>query len=325
MSALPKILRHSSDTEPGITRRVRGRGFSYHAPDGTCVNHAPVLERIKALGLPPAYSDVWICTDEFGHIQATGRDDKNRKQYRYHDDWRSFRDQRKFDRLSDFARTLPKLRARVARDLRRDNPDKRFVSAALVRLIDRGALRVGNRAYAGDSFGAATLRTRHIDLSDTALKLDFKAKGGKRVRKRISDTTLARTLERIGDLPGRDLFQYRGEDGEVYRLDSSDVNAYIDDGFTAKTFRTWHGTVAAFDAAQSTESLSIKMLCEAAAKRLHNTPAICRKSYIHPAVIALAEASAEDAQTTLNNLKSETLRGLRQAERGCLALLDWNK
>lgn len=320
MSTLPKLLRYSSDAEPGYARRQRGSGFSYYDPQGKALKKAAVLSRIESLGLPPAYEDVWICKDEFGHLQATGRDEKGRKQYRYHADWRKFRDRQKFDGLADFADALPRIRAMVTRDLRRETPDCRFVCAALVRLIDRGALRIGNRGYEGDSFGASTLRTRHFKITKDGFRLDYKAKGGKRVRKTIRDKSLAKTLDQIDDLPGRSLFQYISDSGEVCRLDSADVNAYLPDDFTAKTFRTWHGSVAAFKAAKQ-ENPTIKSLSEAAAERLHNTPAICRSAYIHPDIIALAEMSEEKRQKTLLALSAPVRRGLKLAERNCLAFI----
>lgn len=320
MPNLPHTLRHSSDREPGISRKAKGTRFAYYAPDGTHIRNEDELMRIETLGLPPAYSDVWICADARGHIQATGRDDKTRKQYRYHDLWRDFRDKNKYERLAEFGKDLPRIRAKVSRDLRRDIPDFRFVCAALTRLIDQGALRIGSQSYAGDSYGATTLRTRHLKLTDDGFKLDFKAKGGKRVRKIIRDKTLARTLEQIDDLPGRDLFNFIDESGALRKIDSADVNAYIHDDFTAKTFRTWHGTVAAFEATHE-DRPTIKSLSERAAKRLHNTPAICRSSYIHPKVIDLVGMDAKDRKELLAGLKTPPKRGLKQAERACLALI----
>lgn len=317
---LPKDLRYSSDDEPGISRRQHGRGFAYYMPTGEHITNEKILSRIKTLGLPPAYEKVWICPDDFGHIQATGRDDMDRKQYRYHDLWQDYRNRVKYDRLAEFGEILPRLRRKVTRDLRRDKPDYRFACAALIRLIDRGALRIGNRGNAGKSFGASTLQTHHLEFTGTGFTLNYPAKGGKRVNKPINDTVLAHTLEEIDDLPGRNLFQYIGEDDDIHRLDSADVNAYIPEDFTAKTFRTWHGTVAAFKAAQG-EAPTIKSLCEASSKRLHNTPAICRTSYIHPCVIELTKLSPEEQNKVFVQLKSPPKRGLRQAERACLKLI----
>ena len=308
-------------------RRVRGRGFSFHHPDGRLVEDAPTLERIQALGLPPAWRDVWVCTNPHGHLQATGRDDAERKQYRYHERWREHRDRLKYAGLVEFGKALPALRARVYRDLQRNQADIHFVSAALVRLLDRTALRVGNTEYAEEngSFGATTLRRRHVCFKGDQIRLDFRAKGGKRVRRQVGDRTLHRVLEQIEDLPGRELFHYLDDDGEVRRLDSSDVNAYLaqtlDGEFTAKTFRTWRGTVEAFAEACEAPELSIKGMCERAAAALHNTPAICRKSYIHPDVIGLAEMEPEERSKTLAEPRAERRDGLRKAEAGLLAYL----
>jgi len=218
------------------------------------------------------------------------------------------------------AQALPRIRSKISRDLRRKTPDKRFVCAAITRLIDKGALRIGSRGYENVSYGASTLRTKHVKVTEDSLKLDFTAKGGKRVRKIIRDKKLAKTLEEIDDLPGRHLFQFVNKNDDISRLDSADVNAYLPEDFTAKTFRTWHGTVAAFEAAQ-TENPTIKSLCEAAATRLHNTPSICRSSYIHPKVIALAEISEMERIERVQALKPRPRRGLKKAERTCLALI----
>ena len=326
MSAMPSFLVHVSDTEPGIKRRVRGRGFSYHHPDGTNVECESTLTRIRGLGLPPAWREVWICAHDHGHIQATGRDARGRKQYRYHDSWRVYRDQLKYEGLAEFGAALPALRARVRRDLARNRPDKPFVCAALVRLLDQAALRVGSEAYAREngSFGATTLREKHVRLGKGKLNLDFTAKGGKRVRKQVRDRTLHRALERIGDLPGRELFHYIGEDGSRHGLDSADVNSYIHTTLphaTAKTFRTWRGSVEAFAEARDTPTPTIKALCERAADALHNTPAIARTSYIHPDVIALAEMDSEARAAKLEAVEGTRRDGLRVDEAEFLALI----
>ena len=327
MSFMPDFLVHTSDSEPGIVRRVRGRGFSFHHPDGSLVEDMPTLERIKLLGLPPAWRDVWVCANPHGHLQATGRDDAERKQYRYHERWREHRDRLKYAGLVEFGEALPALRARVYRDLQRNRADKPFVSAALVRLLDRTALRVGNTEYAEEngSFGATTLRRKHVKLKGDQIRLDFRAKGGKRVRRQVGDRTLHRVLEQIEELPGYELFHYLDDDGDVRRLDSADVNEYLaqtlDGEFTAKTFRTWRGTVEAFAEACETPDLTIKGMCQRAAEALHNTPAICRKSYVHPDVIALAEMDTEKRQEILAGPKEERCDGLRKAEAGLLAFL----
>lgn len=331
MAAIPSILTHSSDADPGLSRRKRGKGFSYHAMDGARVADPKVLERVKDLGIPPAWTDVWICAQAHGHLQATGFDDRGRKQYRYHPEWRAFRDRQKYAALAQFGEALPALRARVRRDLGRNQPDQRFVCAALVRLIDRTSLRVGNDEYARENgtYGATTLRMKHISLDDSELRLGFTAKGGKRVRKQVSDTTLHRALERIGDLPGRELFHYIDEAGERRGVDSSDVNAYIaetlDGEISAKTFRTWRGSVEAFaecrDLHASGQAPTLKALSERAAESLHNTPAICRSSYIHPAVIDLVDSSSERRGKALLRVRGTRRAGLRADEAEFLALL----
>lgn len=297
MSELPSNLRYSDQDEPGLSRRRRGRGFSYHYETGRLVQCTQTLSRIKALGLPPAYEKVWICRDDKGHLQAAGTDERGRRQYRYHPHWRQFRDRQKFDRLEQFGRGLPRLRSRIETDLDRQQPDKKQVCAALVRLIDRTALRVGSERYVKENatFGAATLRSHHLKLDGATLHLSFKSKGGKRVRKQIKDKTLAKVLGHIDDLPGRRLFTCVAQNGSVDPVLSEDVNQYIaaamrDDRFTAKTFRTWHGSLAALSVARSTDtSLTIKAMAEATADRLNNTPAIARSSYIHPAIIDLVD------------------------------------
>ena len=330
MSALPSILRHSSPDEPGIARRRRGRGFSYHYDDGRLVKASRTLTRIQSLGLPPAYDDVWICRDEHGHLQAVGTDDAGRRQYRYHPEWRAFRDRLKYDQLEDFGRALPRLRRRVEHDLRRNRPDREQACAALVRLLDDAAFRIGTEAYAqrNQTFGATTLRPRHVRMDGGTLRFDFTAKGGKRVRKQIKDRTLARVLERVGDLPGCVLFTYEDEDGEVRRLRSDDVNAYISDTMeldtvSAKTFRTWRGSVSALDcAADCEDGLTIKAMSEAAAATLHNTPAIARDSYIHPEVIALAELEDAARRERLDGLDLRRAPNtLERGEKRFMALL----
>lgn len=311
---MPKILRYSEDSEPGIRRIQCGKSFSYQDANGKKVSCEKVLERIKTLGLPPAYRDVWICLDEFGHLQATGRDVKGRKQYRYHAEWRSFQDAKKFSNLADFGTHLAGLRRKVSHDLKREDNSKSFACAAILRLMDKGALRVGHKQ--NEAVGASTLKRQHVKLTGDAILLDYTAKGGKRVRKQIKDKSLSRVMQQIDDLPGRQVFQYIGHDGALYSLDSSHVNDYIGEGFSAKTIRTWHGTLAAFKLALKTEGEpSIKAMSEAAATRLHNTPAICRGSYIHPAVISLAE------DNIAADVKAIKKRGLRKSERQLLAFL----
>lgn len=330
MSALSICLRHSSHDEAGLSRRRRGRGFSYHDAKGRRIECSKTLTRIKGLGLPPAYKDVWICQDARGHLQAVGTDVRGRRQYRYHADWRRMRDNQKFDRLEDFGRALVRLREQVEHDMRRKQPDRIQVSAALVRLIDRGALRVGSERYAEENrtFGATTLRSRHLKLDGPNLRLSFQAKGGKRVRQQIKDATLARILGRIDDLPGRALFSCLDVQGNCYPVLSDDVNAYIADAsgdprFTAKTFRTWHGTVSALETAiDDPTGLTIGRMSEAAAERPHNTEAIARKSYIHPHIIELAKVSDADRTARLAAIDlRHAPQGLPKAEKQLISLL----
>ncbi|NAZ37406.1 DNA topoisomerase IB [Rubellimicrobium sp. CFH 75288] len=286
---------------PGIRRQRRGKGWRYIAPDGTTIERGPERERLERIGVPPAYERVWLCPLPNGHLQATGYDGRSRKQYRYHLRWAEHRAENKFGQLAAFGRALPAIRARVARDLRAPPGDPRFALAAAVTLIDRLSLRVGNEDYAREngSYGALTLRNKHVRLRDGEIRLDFRAKSGQRVRRTLRDRRLLRILEKASDLPGAELLTWVDADGVARTLSSTALNAYLDEAdgdpevaFTAKTFRTWAGTLAAFEqaiaAAQAGEKATVKALAEAAAGRLHNTPAIARTSYIHPSVLGLA-------------------------------------
>ncbi len=316
---IPRLV-YTSDEEPGISRVRRGRGFQYFLPDRSPLKCSVELARIKALGVPPAYKDVWICPKANGHIQATGYDDAARKQYRYHDDWRVFRDRQKFDQLAEFATVLPRIRRKVNALLKPeqdgDVTSKDVALAALVRLIDRTAIRVGGSSRV--SKGATTLDIGNIRYDEDMLRLRYRAKGGKRVSCSLRDTRLQKILEQIDDLPGKRLFQYVGSDGEVHPLDSGDVNDWLKeasgmDSLSAKMFRTWHGSVAALDGIASSEKPTIRQACEAAAAALRNTPAICRKSYVHPAVFELIEMEAEERLAMIESDSAE-ITGLRVGE-----------
>lgn len=323
-------LVYVSDSEPGITRRRAGKGFSYRGPDGRPLDRTE-LARVRNLGIPPAYTDVWICPLPNGHLQATGRDARGRKQYRYHPDWQASQSQTKYTQLAAFGQALPGLRRRLRRDLQGEVGDRAFSLAALVLLLDRTCLRVGNETYTAQNrtFGASTLQTRHLRLSqDGFLQLRFRAKGGKLCRQTLRDKRLNRILQDIGDLPGRNIFTYIDDSGAVRRLHSQDVNDYVADvvgqGFTAKTFRTWGGTLAAFELASGLapdQKLTIRMMADAAAERLFNTPMICRKSYIHPAVLGLAELAPEARVDLLGSLSRPDLAELRSSERSLLGFL----
>jgi DNA topoisomerase-1 len=286
--------------EPGIRRVRRGRGFCYLGADGVPVRDEALLARIRALAIPPAYTDVWICADPSGHIQATGRDQKGRKQYRYHKDWHGEQDAGKFKRLVGFGRSLPRLRARVAADMAERGISRQKVLAAVVDLLDRTLIRVGNAEYAkgNDSYGLTTLQNRHVALKGTELHFRFKGKSGRVWQLRISDRRIARIIRQIQDLPGQDLFQYVDEQGEVRDVTSADVNAYIraiaGELASAKDFRTWNGTVMAARAlagagpftSQRDAAVRLKRALRDVAERLGNTIAVCRSSYVHPAIIA---------------------------------------
>lgn len=289
-------LVYVSDSEPGISRRRRGRGFSYVGPDGTTIARGAERKRIEALAVPPAYKNVWICARANGHLQATGRDVRKRKQYRYHADWSAARAETKFDQLVDFGESLPRIRARVARDLKAAPGDMEFALASAVLLIDQSALRVGNEDYTqqNGSYGALTLRSRHLDVSGGEMALSFTAKGGKKVKKPVGSRALQRALDKVSDLPGATLLTWLDDAEQAHSLTSQQLNAYISDAAgdgapTAKTFRTWAGTLAAYLCAER-GGASIKQMAEAASERLHNTPTVARNSYIHPAVIDLAES-----------------------------------
>jgi DNA topoisomerase-1 len=319
-------LVYVSDTEPGIRRRRKGKGFSYVMPDGTTLADELQRARIGALGLPPAYENVWICLYENGHLQATGFDARGRKQYRYHKEWQSFRSAGKFHQLIEFGRALPRIRRTVLRHLDTGAEDVNGVLAALTTLLDEAHLRVGNQAYVRENgtYGATTLLKRHLKIVDGQIELKFRAKGGKRVQRSLKHPRLQKILEEIADLPGRQLFVWKDESGTLKPIDSGRLNAYLAEisgvPISAKTFRTWAGSLAAFGAAR--EAIvgggrpTVKQMSEAAAEALHNTPAISRSSYIHPAIIALA---SNDHPLIENG--NEPLRGLRAEENRLLDFL----
>jgi len=338
---------------PGITRLKHGERFRYRDAKGRWVRDVDELSRIRMLAIPPAYTQVWICPLPNGHLQATGIDARGRKQYRYHADWRVMKDETKFERLEAFALALPRIRARVARDLQPEKgqkmPGRRQVLAALVRLLDTTLLRVGNEEYANTngSFGLTTLRNRHAAVQGTALRLRFKGKSGVMHEAKLDDPRVAKVVRQCQQLPGQALFQYADEDGELRGVSSTDVNDYIaeaaegaeGDRFTAKDFRTWHGTVQALELtrlacepgrlAVDGSRYSAKDILAAVAKQLGNTPAVCKKAYVHPAVLALGSALAkddEDAATALfekiaGGPTAKPSRGLYAAERRLLAFL----
>ena len=292
-------LRYVADDMPGIRRRRAGRAFSYRDAKGRPIKDRREIARLKRLAIPPAWSDVWICPDGKGHLQATGRDAKGRKQYRYHPDWRTLRDAAKFDRMLAFARALPRLRARVAEDQARRGLPREKVLATVVRLLEVTLIRVGNQEYARDnrSYGLTTMRDRHVDFAGAEVIFEYRGKGGRLHRTSLRDRRLARIVRSCQEIPGQQLFQYIDEEGQRQAIDSADVNAYLQDvageAFTAKDFRTWAGTVLASLALSEFESFdteaaakrNVTRAIEQVAAQLGNTVAVCRKSYIHPEVV----------------------------------------
>jgi DNA topoisomerase-1 len=304
LDELPPELNYVDDRDPGITRRETSRGWTYRDPDGEVITDEATLKRIRSLAIPPAWTQVWICADPMGHIQAVGRDAKGRKQYRYHPRWREARDRSKYDKMVEFGRALPKLRARVDADLARHGLPKEKVVAAVVRLLELTLIRVGNDEYAKEnkSFGLTTLRKRHVDLGSTGAVFEFKGKSGVAHRTGFRDRRLAQVIRACQDLPGQRLFQYVDEEGERRHVGSAEVNAYIQDAigeeFSAKDFRTWAGALAAleyFDEAQPPASAvqakaMMRECVKRVSQRLGNTPAVCRACYIHPAVFTAFES-----------------------------------
>lgn len=322
----PPGLVYYPDSRPGISRRRHGRGFSYRAPDGTTIDDRTERQRIEKLAIPPAYERVWICPKPNGHLQATGYDTRERKQYRYHPEFRDFREQKKYDDLAAFGDSLPRIRRHIREGLAGEPGERDFAVTAVLALIDRTAIRVGHEGYTmlNRSYGATTLKARHLRLEDGRLTLRFRGKGGRKVRTELRDRSLARVLGQLHDLPGKALVSWLDDDGVSHAVHSDEVNARLSEivgtqGITAKTFRTWAGSEVALDRALQEGRLSIKAMAEATADRLCNTPTIARKSYIHPKVIALADASLEDRLALLEDLPER--QGLRRAERALLRLI----
>jgi len=298
-AAVAAGLRHVTDADPGLRRVRAGTGFRYTDRRGRPIRDRRALARIRALVVPPAWSDVWICARADGHIQATGRDARGRKQYRYHPRWRAVRDETKHNRLLAFADALPRLRARVSADLARPGLAREKVLATVVRLLERTLIRVGNEEYAhaNGSFGLTTLRDEHVRVARGAVTFRFRGKGGIMRVVELSDARLARIVKRCRDLPGFELFQYVDRSGKPQRIGSADVNAYVrtigGEDFTAKDFRTWAGTVLTALALQkigvadspTRAKRNVVRAIEASSQLLGNTPAICRKCYVHPAVV----------------------------------------
>jgi DNA topoisomerase-1 len=322
-------LRYVSDEQPGYTRKRKGNDFEYFDTEGKRIRDETRLLRLKRLAVPPAYTEVWICPSPNGHIQATARDARGRKQYRYHERWREVRDENKYDRMVVFGKALPKIRRRVNRDLKRRGLPREKVLGTVVQLLERTFIRVGNEEYAKEnkSFGLTTMRNRHVEVTATRLKFSFRGKSGKEHEVDVTDQRLAKIIRQLQDLPGQEVFQYLNDRGERRKVSSEDVNEYLreitGEDFTAKDFRTWAGTVLAAMALNAQDAFenktqakkNIKEAISAVAKILGNTPAVCRKCYVHPAVLetyldgAMIEGLKEKTEETLErkpgDLRSE--------------------
>jgi DNA topoisomerase-1 len=330
-------LRYSTDARPGITRRRRGRGFSYADAAGQPVRDETRLRRIRALAIPPAWTDVWICPDPVGHLQATGRDARGRKQYRYHARWHADRGADKFSRMLAFAAALPRIRQRCDEDLARPGVPREKVLATVVRLLELTLIRVGNDEYARQnrSFGLTTLRDRHARIEGTSIRFRFRGKSGQVHDVGLRDRRLAGIVKRCQELPGQELFQYVDDEGEVRDVTSDDVNAYLEaaagERFTAKDFRTWAGTVLAYRALRALDPADgetaarrgVVAAMRRTADRLGNTPAVARGSYVHPAVLeAYLDGSLRGALVEAAEAQDEPPPGADPAEeRAVIALL----
>ncbi len=322
-------LKYATDRRPGLARERRGKSFVYRDRDGKRIRDAETLARIKSLAIPPAWEDVWIAPDANAHLQATGRDDRGRKQYRYHPRWRAVRDSSKYGRMMSFGAALPTIRRRVEADLALPGLPRAKVLATIVRLLETTLIRVGNDEYARDnkSFGLTTMRDRHVSVSRGTIHLGFRGKSGVQHTLDLHDPRLARLVKRCRDLPGQELFSYLDDQGEVRDVGSDDVNAYlheiVGDEFTAKDFRTWAGTVLAalalreFEAfdSQAQAKKNLVRAIERVAARLGNTPTVCRKCYVHPEIIAsyldgtmldtLGQIAGQESAAKLHELQPE--------------------
>jgi DNA topoisomerase-1 len=292
-------LRYVTDARPGIRRERCGRGVRYRSAEGRIIRDRHVLKRIRSVMIPPAWEDVWICPLEHGHLQATGRDERKRKQHLYHPRWREVRDQTKYDRLLDFARALPVIRKRIRLDLELEGLCRSKVLATVVRLLEVSLIRVGNDEYARDnnSYGLTTMKNRHATVRGSKIKFQFRGKSGKDHSVQVEDRRVARIVRACQELPGQELFQYVDDEGQKQDVDSGDVNDYLHEitgkDFTAKDFRTWAGTVFVASElrklgpgdSEADSRKNVVVAVKATAQSLGNTPAVCRKSYIHPAVI----------------------------------------
>jgi DNA topoisomerase-1 len=330
-------LRYVHDDRPGIRRQASADGFAYFGADGSGIDDEATLARIKALVIPPAWQDVWICAQANGHLQATGRDARGRKQYRYHARWRSVRDEVKYERMINFGQALPAIRQAVDQALKLPGLPREKMLATIVYLLEATMMRVGNEEYArtNKSFGLTTLRNRHVDIEGSEVRFAFRGKSGVYHKIRVRDRRIARILRNTRDLPGQELFQYLDDEGAAHSIDSADVNDYLraisGEDYTAKDFRTWSGTVlaalalqefATFDSEAAAKKNIVRAI-ETVAAKLGNTPSVCRKCYVHPAVLdAYLDGAVQDAmRARAEQVLSEDLHALAPEEAAVLALL----
>jgi DNA topoisomerase I len=331
-------LRYVSDDRPGYTRKSKGDDFDWLETEGKVIRDEQRLLRIKRLAIPPAWTDVWICPAPNGHLQATGRDARRRKQYLYHERWREVRDENKYDRIISFGKALPKIRRRIARDLKLPGLPRNKVLATVVQLLESTFIRIGNEEYAREnkSFGLTTMKDRHVEVKGAKLRFRFRGKSGREHEIDVTDRRTAKIISKLQDLPGQDLFQYVDDDGETRNITSQDVNEYLraitGEDFSAKDFRTWAGTVLTAIGLKAQEKFenkkqakaNIKTAISAVAKILGNTPEICRKCYVHPAVLenyldqksidglkAMAEDTLEKDDVDLRSSEAAVLKFLK--------------
>ena len=335
-------LRYVTHAKPGIKRKRQGKGFRYVSPDGSPMHDPEVMQRIKSLAIPPAWTNVWICQNPNGHLQATGRDARGRKQSRYHPRWREVRDETKYHRMMLFGAALPAIRKRVEQDLSLPGLPREKILAAIVRLLETTFIRIGNNEYAREngSYGLTTLRNKHVAVKGSTVTFDFKGKSGREHTIDLHDRRLAAIIKRCHDLPGYELFQYIDPEGNRHSVDASDVNEYLrqitNEDFTAKDFRTWAGTVLAcamlreFEPVE-TQTQAKKNVVEAikrVAARLGNTPSVCRKCYVHPAVLesymggAMVQAAKKEVAHEVEKELEKDIHALRDEEHELLKMLE---
>jgi DNA topoisomerase-1 len=340
-SAKEAGLRYVSDADPGIRRKRRGKGFTYVGVNGETIRDPKVLARIKSLAIPPAWTNVWICPSPNGHLQATGRDAKGRKQSRYHPRWREVRDETKYERMLTFGAALPTIRERVEQDLSTHGLPRQKIMATIVRLMETTHIRVGNEEYARNnhSYGLTTMHDRHAHVNGSTVTFKFKGKSGRQHTVDVNDRRLARIIRRCQDIPGYELFQYVDEEGTHHSIDSADVNDYLREisqqDFTAKDFRTWAGSVLAYTTLHTLEPFesatqakkNVVETIKTVAERLGNTPSVCRKCYVHPALLDcyLSGAMSGSLEKCLKRAAEKSAapaRGLSEEEHGLIDLLE---